>query len=116
MLQQKELFQENGFVLSFKTSFILPVMLLSTQDNYFFPSAAVMLGLTVFLLSRGNSASLEFHGFRWNKIQNTMRFDIVVSFDAEDRKAIYAEMVSDVQKALPDIQLQVALDTDFAEE
>ena len=23
-----------------------------------------MLGLTVFLLSRGNSASLEFHGFR----------------------------------------------------
>ena len=58
----------NGFVLSFKTSFILLVMLLSTQDNYFFPSAAVMLGLTVFLLSRGNSASLEFHGFRYLSI------------------------------------------------
>ena len=64
MLQQKDLFQENGFVLSFKTSFILPVMLLSTPDNYFFPSAAVMLGLTVFLLSRVYYASLEFHGFR----------------------------------------------------
>ena len=40
----------------------------------------------------------------------------MVSFDAGDRKALYAQVVSDVQKAFPDIQLQVALDTDFAEE
>ena len=64
MLQQKELFQENGFVLSFKTSFILRDMLLSTQDNYFFLSAAATLGLTVFLLLPGSSASPDFHGFR----------------------------------------------------
>ena len=58
----------------------------------------------------------QMHGFYWNKIQKTMRFDIVVSFEAEDRKAIYTKVVADVQKAFPDIQLQVALDTDFAEE
>ena len=58
----------------------------------------------------------QMHGFYWDKKQKTMRFDIVVSFDAGDRKAVYAEVVSDVQKAFPDIQLQVALDTDFAEE
>ena len=58
----------------------------------------------------------QMHGFYWDKKQKTMRFDIVVSFDAGDRKAIYAEVVSDVQKAFPDIQLQVALDTDFSEE
>ena len=57
----------------------------------------------------------QMHGFYWDKKQKTMRFDIVVSFDAADRKAVYAEVVSDVQKAFPDIQLQVALDTDFAE-
>ena len=58
----------------------------------------------------------QMHGFYWDKKQKTMRFDIVVSFDAGDRKAVYAEVVSDVQKAFPDIQLQVAWDTDFAEE
>jgi cation diffusion facilitator family transporter len=58
----------------------------------------------------------QMHGFYWDKKQRTMRFDIVVSFDAADRKAVYADVVSDVQKAFPDIQLQVALDTDFAEE
>ena len=45
-----------------------------------------------------------------------MRFDIVVSFDAEDRRSVYTEVLSDVQKAFPDYQLQVAMDTDFAEE
>ena len=58
----------------------------------------------------------QMHGFYWDKKQKTMRFDIVVSFDAGDRKALYVDVVSDVQKAFPDIQLQVALDTDFAEE
>ena len=58
----------------------------------------------------------QMHGFYWDKKQKTMRFDIVVSFDAGDRKAVYADVVSDVQKEFPDIQLQVALDTDFAEE
>ena len=58
----------------------------------------------------------QMHGFYWDKKQKTMRFDIVVSFDAADRKAVYADVVSDVQKEFPDIQLQVALDTDFAEE
>ena len=58
----------------------------------------------------------QMHGFYCDKKQRTMRFDIVVSFDAGDRKAVYAQVVSDVQKAFPDIQLQVALDTDFAEE
>lgn len=58
----------------------------------------------------------QMHGFYWDKKQKTMRFDIVVSFEAGDRKAVYAEVVSYVQKEFPDIQLQVALDTDFAEE
>ena len=58
----------------------------------------------------------QMHGFYLIKDQKAMRFDIVVSFDAEDRKAVYEEVLADVQKAFPDYTLQVAMDTDFAEE
>jgi len=58
----------------------------------------------------------QLHGFYLQKEEKTMRFDVVVSFDAKDRKAVYREVVADVQKAFPGYTLQVALDTDFAEE
>jgi cation diffusion facilitator family transporter len=58
----------------------------------------------------------QLHGFYLVKEEKTIRFDIVVSFDAEDRKALYAEVISDVQKAFPDYTLQVAMDMDFSEQ
>ena len=57
----------------------------------------------------------QMHGFYLMKEEKTIRFDIVVSFDAEDRRAVYRDVVADVQKAFPDYTLLVALDTDFAE-
>jgi hypothetical protein len=45
-----------------------------------------------------------------------MRFDIVISFDAKDRRNVCSEVVADVQKAFPEYALQVAMDTDFSEE
>jgi cation diffusion facilitator family transporter len=58
----------------------------------------------------------QMHGFYLTKEQKKLRFDIVISFDAKDRRAVCREVVSDVQKAFPDYELQVAMDTDFAEE
>jgi len=58
----------------------------------------------------------QLHGFYLLREQKTMRFDIVISFDAKDRRGVYHEVVADVQKAFPDYKLQVAMDTDFAEE
>ncbi len=58
----------------------------------------------------------QMHGFYLVKDRKAIRFDVVISFDAKDRRAVYAEVVSDVQKAFPDYTLQVAMDTDFAEE
>ena len=40
----------------------------------------------------------------------------MISFDAKDRRAVYNEAVSDMQKAFPDYEFQVAMDTDFSEE
>lgn len=58
----------------------------------------------------------QLHGFYLIKDQKTMRFDLVISFDAPDRRAVYEEVLADVQKAFPDYTLQSAMDTDFAEE
>ncbi len=58
----------------------------------------------------------QMHGFYLLKEQKAMRFDIVISFDAKDRRAVYREAVADVQKEFPDYQLQAAMDTDFSEE
>ncbi len=58
----------------------------------------------------------QMHGFYLLADQETMRFDIVISFDAGDRRAVYKEVIADVQKAFPDYELQVTLDTDFSEE
>ncbi len=57
----------------------------------------------------------QLHGFYLIKERKAMRFDIVVSFDAKDRRQVYTETVSDVQKAFPGYEIQAAMDTDFAE-
>ena len=58
----------------------------------------------------------QMHGFYLLKEQKTMRFDIVISFDAKDRREVYTGVIADVKKAFPDYELQVAMDTDFTEE
>ena len=58
---------------------------------------------------------LQVHGFYYNKAEKTIRFDIVVSFDAPDRREVYRRVCEDVQKAYPDFTLQAVMDTDFSE-
>ena len=62
-----------------------------------------------------NPYVLQIHGFYIDKVEKTIRFDIVVSFDAKDRKQVYKEVCEQVQKEYPDYTLQVAMDTDFSE-
>ncbi len=58
---------------------------------------------------------LQMHGFYLTKETNTIRFDVVISFDAPDRKAVFQQITADVQKKYPEHRLQIALDTDFSE-
>ncbi len=58
----------------------------------------------------------QMHGFYYLKDEKTLRFDLVVSFDAKDRRQVFREAVADVQKAYPDHRLQVTMDTDYSEE
>jgi cation diffusion facilitator family transporter len=57
----------------------------------------------------------QIHGFYMDKEKKTLRFDIVVSFDAEDRRAVYGKVMEAVGKEYPEYELQVAMDTDFSE-
>ena len=58
----------------------------------------------------------QMHGFYLTKDEKKIRFDIVISFDAKDRRAVYKDVVAAVQKVFPEYTLQVAMDTDFTEE
>ena len=71
---------------------------------------------TVSEIVTGNPDVLQMHGFYLDQAEKTLRFDIVVSFDAADRKQVYREVCEKVQQAFPDYTLQVAMDTDFSEE
>ena len=71
---------------------------------------------TVAEIVAGNPDVLQMHGFYLDRAEKTLRFDIVVSFDAADRKQVYREVCEKVQQAFPDYTLQVAMDMDFSEE
>jgi len=65
---------------------------------------------------KANPYVLQMHGFYLDKAEKTIRFDIVMSFDAKDRRQVYQEIRDSVQKEYPDYTLQIAMDTDFSEE
>ena len=45
-----------------------------------------------------NPYVIQMHGFYLDKLEKTIRFDIVVSFDAEDRRQVYQEVCEKVQR------------------
>ena len=55
------------------------------------------------------------HGFYAHLAQKTARFDVVLSFDAKDRHALYDEIRREVQALYPDYSFQIASDFDWAE-
>lgn len=63
----------------------------------------------------GHEHVLQMHGFYVNEEKKTIRFDIIISFDAKDRRAVYAQVRAEVQDMYPDYELQITMDTDFSE-
>ncbi len=58
---------------------------------------------------------LQMHGFFVNEEKKTIRFDVIVSFDAPDRDRVYCDVIRDIQALYPDYKLMVTMDTDFSE-
>lgn len=58
---------------------------------------------------------LEIHGFFVNEEKKTIRFDVIVSFDAKDREAVRQKVCEKVHEMYPEYALEIVLDTDFAQ-
>ena len=58
---------------------------------------------------------LQLHGFHYHEEEKELQFDVVLSFDAPDREALYREIVEEVQEAFPDHKVRVALDADISD-
>ena len=58
---------------------------------------------------------LQMHGFYIDHEDKTIRFDTVISFDANDRHQVFNELCEDVKNAFPDYHIQAAMDMDFSE-
>ena len=58
---------------------------------------------------------LEIHGFHVDQRDKEISFDIVVDFTTEDRRSYYLSFVKDVEKAIPDYAICVALDADVSD-
>ena len=59
---------------------------------------------------------LQIHGFYVDFETKKMRFDLVISFDAPDRKAAFNEAYAEIQKSFPDFEISSIMDTDFSEQ
>ena len=64
---------------------------------------------------KGHSEVIQMHGFYVNEERRTIRFDVVISFDAKDRRAVYTEIYKEVTQMFPQYDVQIAMDTDFSE-
>ena len=82
----------------------------NTQD-----AEIVAIREKVFKIASENPYVLQTHGFYVDKAQKTIRFDVIVSFDAKDRNLVYNEIKEKVQAEYPDYSLEMTLDTDFSE-
>ncbi len=58
---------------------------------------------------------MQLHGFYLDRSKKTIRFDIIISFDAPDRRAVYAKALEKVKTMYPEYEYQIAMDTDYSE-
>mgnify|MGYP002856234095 CR=1 FL=1 len=58
---------------------------------------------------------LQMHGFYLDKEKKSIKFDIIISFDSEDREAEWKEIRNEVMAAFPEYDAQINLDTDASD-
>ena len=62
-----------------------------------------------------NPYILQIHGFYFNREEASVRFDLVVSFDAKDRKQVFDKVVSKIQQHYPEYKIEAVMDTEYSD-
>ncbi len=57
----------------------------------------------------------QIHGFYYSEKEKSVRFDVVISFEAESRLAVLNEIKQELQKQYPDLTFSLAMDMDYGE-
>lgn len=76
---------------------------------------AVQIKDTIEELVMMNPYILQMHGFYFNKEEASIRFDLVVSFEAKDRKQVYEYVVDKIQKHYPEYKVEAVMDTEYSD-
>ncbi len=76
---------------------------------------AVKIREEVYRLAMSHEYVMNAHGFYLDEENKVIRLDVLVSFDAPDRRAVYDHIVNDIKEAYPDYTPVMAMDTDFSE-
>lgn len=58
---------------------------------------------------------IQMHGFYVNEHNHEIRFDIIIGFDAPDRRGEYEQILDDCRRAFPDHQITITLDADISD-
>ena len=100
-----EVYQKHNVILT-----AIGVYSINTKD-----AEAAAMREHVMEIVKANPYILQMHGFYVDKAEKMIRFDVVISFDAKDRRQVYQEVYEAVQKEYPKYKLMIAMDTDFSE-
>lgn len=76
---------------------------------------AIKIKNTIEELVLMNPYILQKHGFYFNREDASVRFDLVVSFDAKDRKQIFENVVSKIQQHYPEYKIEAVMDTEYSD-
>lgn len=57
----------------------------------------------------------QVHGFYYNKSEKAVRFDVVISFDADSRQAVLEDIRKDLSQEYPEYSFSMAMDMDYGE-
>ena len=77
--------------------------------------AAQEMRETIRKTALANKHVRQFHGFYVDEETKQVRFDLVIDFEAGDRRTVFQEVSQEIQGMYPDYQILAALDTDFTE-
>ncbi|MCD8038774.1 MAG: cation diffusion facilitator family transporter [Lachnospiraceae bacterium] len=81
---------------------------INTQDAH-----AIEVREKIMETALANEYITQVHGFYLEEDIKSIRFDLVVSFDAKNRKSVYNEVVDAIKALYPEYTFNIAMDTDF---
>ena len=102
------------------------------SKNVFVKHHLILTGISVYSMNMGDKEAvrvetgvrkiletypdvLQKHGFFLDKKDKTMKFDIIISYDAQNREQLYKEIMKKVAAAFPEYTPQVQLDFDISD-